>query len=456
MKISINTLLSAVREEMDYLVDFLNNHPLKPPGCKILANQECADIDVLYGPEGTPAASDFTIPAQRLVFSDAKASHTDLIPNQYNFAGKPLYSLEKRPVPPQPFLKQKRFQFDLLETIFYHISRLEEHQVRPQSRNASGWLTEERHFLVRHGLEKVPVVDHLVAAFYAAVTGRQSEPKRTTYTLTHDLDIIYRFTPSYKFFRSVAANLYYQRGLTQLRKDLRHFHQMIFQGAKDPYDCFDWLFSSSGSWNKKVLYIMTGGNSKQDNKYRWNSNALTKVIGAAREKGYDIGLHPSFNAGMEEEMFCNEKKRLQLISPDFSGLSRQHWLRFDWETTPDILEKNQVLEDSSLGFNHRLGFRCGTGFPYQPFDLSKKRPCKWTEVPLVLMESAAIHESRDTGANVTQLIKGFLEANAIGTHITINFHNSNFDPTLVIGRELASLYQNYVLKIAAAKDSTEE
>ena len=123
------------------------------------------------------------------------------------------------------------------------------------------------------------------------------------------------------------------------------------------------------------------------------------------------------------------------------------WLRFNWQITPKVLGKMGIAEEASIGYQHHLGFRCGTGFPYAMYDFRSEKAFNWLERPLILMESAAIHEAKKTGTPIDSLLQQFLDENLINTHISINFHNSNFDPELTSGRQLKLFYQNLILNL---------
>ena len=447
MRISIRTNCQAFEKELNYVVSFIDDHPLKPADLQFGLNLEATDLTLVYDHGEVAEEKKWIIPNQELLFSSRRLETDALVSNTYRcHNGQMLHSVEAGSSGTGVFFSNGIFGFDILETVFFHITRYEENFSARELNDYTNWLREDRHFLVKHRLEKEPVVDQLLTALYETLSGLVIRVP-TTYSLTHDLDIIYRFRPFHKFIRSIAANLYYRRGWQQLSQEARYYCQMLLRNKPDPYDCFSWMLSSEGGWQQKTMYIMTGGNTPADNKYNWKSKALAKILKEALDKGYAIGLHPSYNAGVTIGMYALERQRLQELASDYDGLSRQHWLRFDWTTTPEILERNDVKEDASLGYNRHLGFRGGTGFPYRLFDFGNRRAFPWMERPLALMESAAIHESRNTGRPIDRVITDFLATNRYNTAISLNFHNSNFDPTLESGRLLKDLYLQHILSL---------
>ncbi len=438
------------QKRLEYVLSFIQHHPLNPrPDMPWRLNENYApgDLVIGYGDALPEASFAYCIPMQKVFFEkEAFLEHHYIItPNSYFTSdNQRIYSVETQLKQEQPLLKDRTFQFDLFETIFFHLSRYEEVTAFEADHNECGWLAEEKQLLVRNHLEKRPVVDELIRSFFEILFNTKID-RPCTYDLSHDIDVIYRFRPFYKFLRSIAATLYYRRGTDQLKKSFSHYLKMKSGAAADPYDSFDWLFRPEKDFAPRRLYLMSGGNTRYDNYYQVDSFQVTVIIQKARAKGYQVGLHPSFNAGLFAGMFAEEKRKLESVLKETVKYSRQHWLRFNWAVTPAIITQNQLLEDASIGFNDRLGFRCGTGFPYHLYDFGEEAPYPWRERPFALMESSAIHESRHTGKTVTEVLTQLLATNQRNTHLSLNFHNSNFDPTLETGRELEAFYRGFII-----------
>jgi hypothetical protein len=290
------------------------------------------------------------------------------------------------------------------------------------------------------------VVDQLVASLLHLLLGKAVRFD-TTYELTHDIDFLYRYPHFGAVLRALGGSLFRREGLSAMGHHWKRYRQIKSGAARDPYDTFDWLLSPAPNWQKKVLYLMAGGETAHDNHYRPDDPKVREVIELARSRGYLIGLHPSYNAGFKPELFQREKQKLEHICGQTIVHSRQHWLRWKWPHTPYLLEQAQIREDASFGYRRHLGFRAGTGFPYRPYNFHSEKAFRWTERPLALMESAALHEARHSGKDVIRLLDDFLALNRRNTRVGINFHNSNFDPTQPGGLALAAFYRNKVLQL---------
>ncbi len=453
LSISISHDNLVFEKRIQFVFQFLEHHPLVKGKWAFFFNKNPNyNIHIHYGTTHSelsqlhPDKEVFYIPAQKQLFVTTKSNTPELYSNNYKQEDEVLYSVENHNQPDVPFIIDRNFQFDILETIFFHISRFEEVFSAKKDLNQAGWLDEKKHFLVRNGLQEIPVVDHLVAAFFEVISGVKIH-QRTTFDISHDVDILYRLTPFSKFLRSVVANLIYKRGFKDLQNTFQYWLKMQTKGLKDPYDNFEQLLRKENSWKSKQLFLMVGGNTKFDNKYSINHPYVDNIIQMAFERGYEIGLHPSYNAGFEPKRYAEELQRLADKLKRPVQLNRQHWLRFNWEITPYLWEENGIEVDCSMGYNQHLGFRCGTGFAYQMFDFKSNKAFSWKEQPLVFMESAAIHYARENNLDLSKVMVDFLISNINNTHININFHNSNFDSLLETGQTIANFYYTELIKL---------
>lgn len=432
-------------QRLDYVLDFLNNHPLNPALQFCRSDNHNEGLKLIYG-EGE---ENLCIPAQRLFFQEDDVILDQLKANKYSWEGRAVYSVETGQKEKQKFYHSGRIRFDIFETIFFHISRYEEVFCTKSDNGQAGWLKEALHFFIKNELETIPVVDHLVVALFEFL-GKGTMELSSSYDISHDIDILTRFTPISKFIKSLGATVVYGRGLHQFFGSIRHYMNMLQGSAKDPYDSYDQLFRKESFWKNKSLYLMSGGNTKYDNKYKLSDKKLDEIIDLALSRGYSVGIHPSFNAGFQKAMFEEELAMLSKKLGQEVVLNRQHWLRFDWEITPYIYNDIEIQQDASMGYNSYLGFRCGTGFAYHLYDFKKEKAFTWLEQPFAFMESSAIHQANRTGVELSELMGSVLLKNKFNTHISFNFHNSNFDPLLDTGRILTDFYTNELLTLIEA------
>ncbi len=431
-----------------YVFRFIEEHVTAASKVKFVFDGEAADQKLNYG---TTPGDGLFIPAQGLIFNEALPDPACLTANKYLYRNMTLYSVSDRMAPVQKFFAEGRlFAFDLIETIFYHISRYEEYLLPEEMGHSWALADPAKRFLPRLGLLKIPVVDHLIFAFLHAI-GAQPERGVTRFRLTHDIDIPYKLPNLFKVMKSAGRELLIERrGLKAVTGLLGTYRQMRRGLAKDPYDTFDWLFRSESL--DKSAYFMAGGITAQDNYYRIEDAA--HLIRMAKDRGYAIGLHPSYEAYRDGRLFEREKARLERVAGQPVKRSRQHYLRFQFPVTPQIIEAQGIKEDSSLGYRDRIGFRCGTGFGYRLYDFDREGAFDFVEVPLILMDISLVREAGRDKEAMREVLFDFLDRNRYLTQVTVLFHNSIFDMEYQTGDELRALYFELVKRMGEGNDES--
>lgn len=435
----------AFENRIRYVFDFIAQHPLAggKPSFFVGQNPGGEDIGIiryLSSRAFLPGKTDFYLPARRLFFSEKGSADfmnkAGFCANSYLFEGFRLFSVEREKTPPRPFFQENEFAFDLVETLFFYISRIEEHFCSEQQKDEHGRMKPEEQFLVQQSLEKSPVADHLVYCFLLAL-GLEPLYLPGAHRLTYDLDIMQRF-----------------RGLPPFRSTLKYalsrpsslflvWQKYVLTKAglcQDPYQNFDQLWKPLPGV-RQLVYFLTGGPTKYDKPFPRLNAAFARVVLLAKERGLDIGIHPSYATWDSLETMRQEKSRLEEIAGCEIGLSRQHYLHFSMEKTPPVLEALGIQEDSSLGFPDRIGFRCGTGFPYRLYSFAEERPWQFLEAPLAAMDLALVREAQQTGFPIRQLWDDFMKTNENLSHVVFNFHNSRFFDATLDGIDLWILFE---------------
>jgi len=447
MRINIQTSIEYQQNpRLKYVIQFIQLHPLCPNGVLLSLNNPTTDsISINYG-NIQANSQNYIIKAQNAFFNKNRIFNiNEYFLNTYYYGQQQLYGIEIIEKSGD-LIHNNTFQFDVFESIFFLITRYEEFYASEDNFNKVGWLDEKYHLLIKHRLNEIPIVDQLVKKFFEIILNIEIK-NRTTYDITHDLDILFRFKNLSSIIKSFAANIYYRRGFWEFYQTFSYGIKSLIQKKKDPYDTFNILLSSENQLDRKRLFLMCGGNTKYDNLYDIRHPYIKKIIEIAQIRGYKIGIHPSYNAGFSEEMYKNEKEILDQITEHQIVDNRQHWLRFNWKTTPLIWKNNGIKYDFTIGYNQHIGFRCGTGFPFYMYDFENEKAFDWLEVPLALMDSSVKHFVRNNGGSIVSLVKGFLSKNKQNTHISMNFHNSNFDFLTKEGLEINELYQSVLKEI---------
>lgn len=426
---------------MAYTIAFINNHPnfegfclcLDSFGTSILTHYSCVP---------PKQSGQISIRRQNLLFDQRPCGEIIWQTNKY-FLGTEVYHSVESSLKAKQNISNKCVEFDLFEAIFFHISRYEEWIGSPKL-NSWGTMIEKNQFLVRNHLHHTPVVDNLVLLLRQLITGRPYS-KLTEIQITHDIDHHKKFTGYSSILNKTASHIYRLGGPTKYVKLLADYLGSMTGLTKDPFDNFDWLFVA-GPVNK-IVYLFVTGNHPLDPKTPHRSS-IKKVAKIAQERGYTIGIHPSFASAEDQTQLIREKKLCEDICGCTIVDSRQHYLRFSFPHTISCLLQSGIKIDSSLGFNRYIGFRCGTGFGYYLYDFDIEGTSQLIEQPLAFMDGSCQYEAEARNISYGDLFSQFFNKNQYNTKIVVNFHNSYFDQAFYRGIPLQELYKNLIKSCA--------
>ncbi len=432
-------------QRLRYTISFINNHPLKPQNVIFTLNDaKDADIVVYYGYKGD---NERFMPRQNLFFCREIAQNSKLEVNEYSYKGTSVFSVEENKFEKNAFFTNLEFGFDVFETIFFHISRYEEYHCCELDIDEHLRMKMESQLMYKNNLHQTPVVDNLLITFFKSL-GLNIADKKTTYAMTHDIDIIMKYGRIIRIIKSIGRGIIERYPISDMRSIFKTILRSISNKNEDPYNTFNWLFIDDDFFQNKTVFFVSGGKTRFDLHSPFYDKELPRVIEIAKKKSYKIGFHPSYNAYNNLEMYSQESNKLQRFVSDKIGAVRSHFLRLNLEDTFEIIEKLGFESDSSLGFANTVGFRCGTGFDYKPYNFKEERSWNFLERPLVFMDSGLFLQECKSDINCYK--KGlidFINSNMYNTHITFNFHNTTFDSSIASKRAFKDIYQKMVKQL---------
>ncbi|NND05624.1 MAG: hypothetical protein HKN87_04520 [Saprospiraceae bacterium] len=446
MRISIHADPNIHITRLEYIVLYLNHHPYAQNNVSFTINQQTADVHLHYGNPIVNAENPSlhaTIPTQNwlLAESDTNQSFWALYANQYDFEEMQVYSVETSKKRPQSIIENNKYGFDLFETLFFHLTRFEEAYAQKDQQDRHGYLLEDHHFLIRHGLHRSPVVDHLVETLLRSIGINIHHCGQRT--LSHDLDAIWKYPNLLKGIKAFLKTAAAPTRDPTVSKVLQQYLKVKNKTLPDPYDTFDWLLSTPNHFDK-YLFIMAGGQTKYEGHYNLTSNKLNEIVKTADGSGYTLGLHPSYAAYTDIEKLSTEKKELEKYLNAEIRDSRQHWLHFDVLETPLLLEHVGISFDHTIGYQNKVGFRSGTGFSYPWYNLKEERTLNLWEKPFALMDTALVSETKGHADRMHEIVREVIDTIGKKTDFTFNFHNSSFDPLRLGGPELLKIYEQFI------------
>jgi len=244
--------------------------------------------------------------------------------------------------------------------------------------------------------------------------------------LTHDVDTVKKYK-IYPPLRTIGSLMAKDKNLKKAFAVIIDYFKAKL--GKDPYDNFSYIMDLEDKYGfKSSFYFMSGGDTKYDGSYSINDSYVVSLIKILQEKGFEVGLHPSFNSYDNFQILNLEKEKLEKITKNAIFGGRQHYLRWKSPDTWRILEKVGLKYDTTLSFADHEGFRCGICFPYKPFDVVENRVLDIWELPLTVMDGSLFNYQNVTSEEGFQRIKGLIDAvkNYNGLFVLL-WHNSSLD-----------------------------
>jgi hypothetical protein len=205
---------------------------------------------------------------------------------------------------------------DIVASTFFLITRYEE-MVRRGTRDEHGRFPGKESLPFRAGFIQRPIVEEYGVYLrnklrQLGIRVPEEKHRIQRIYLTHDID-----QPYYcRTFRNLV------RELTQKQQLVRSLNYLFGELEKDPYYTFPWLFAENDRLRtalgkkrcKTICFFKAGGNSPKDKPvYKLTGRDTRSLLTLCDLFQVEVGLHSSYQAGMEPEQIVKEKKRLDLV-----------------------------------------------------------------------------------------------------------------------------------------------
>ena len=216
----------------------------------------------------------------------------------------------------------------------------------------------------------------------------------------------------------------------------------------DLHNTFDFLMDvSEAAGARSAFYFQAiGTDPAYDAYYDLSDPWLGALLRRIRDRGHEIGIHPTYSTYRAPERIREQLSRLRehcerlgIEQAEWGG--RQHFLRWENPTTWQAWDDAGLDYDSTLGFADRVGFRAGAAREYTVFNLRTRRRLALRERPLVVMESSLFDYERASRERARARISELREqCRAVSGDFTLLWHNSN-----LLSRRQRRLYEEVVL-----------
>lgn len=291
---------------------------------------------------------------------------------------------------------------DVFGFCFFMLSRYEE--VAAPVRDRHGRFPSTKTIARRQQFLLEPVVDHYVEVLFAAMQavwpGLERSKRHGTVVVSCDVDEPYeRWIRNRRWLTvGVAGALVARRSVTAARNRIVNYRKSIRGDyTKDKSWTFDWYFDTCEKAGRAVVFYFFGRvtGALIDAVYDLREPRISDLLKTIDRRGHRIGLHGSFSSYKSTEILTRERANLQAVCSELGitgdiDANRQHYLRFEVETTPQCLEAAGFATDSSGGYAEFAGFRFGTSRSFKMWSFAHGRPLKLRQLPLVVMDCAVV------------------------------------------------------------------
>ena len=289
---------------------------------------------------------------------------------------------------------------DVFAAIFHLIALEEEYTIAEHDEHDR--IDADRLTLVRSRAHEFPIVEHWALKLVddlRALFPSLPVPQRTyRHVLTVDMDNGLKY-----------AARSWQRAMGASAKDLatgrvtRFFERWNVRmgNTEDPYASFVGRLSEvRDKVDRMIAFVLTRGEGRFDHAARIDHPVFLDLLKRLARTA-EMGLHPSYGSSRDERLIARERALLHKATGRPVVLSRQHFLRWRLPDTFRALLANGIIEDHSIGFSDRAGFRAGTCTPFPWYDLEREEETTLMLHPFAVMDSALANR---TGEGLRQAI----------------------------------------------------
>lgn len=320
---------------------------------------------------------------------------------------------------------------DIIASTYFLITRYEE-IIRRNVRDEHGRFPGKESLPCKAGFIDRPVVDEYrlllrrwLRQTHLNVPDIKKEIRRVW--LTHDVDAPFL----YRFWRGVFRSLRDGRGIKQ------SFAGKFGTFLKDPYYTFPWIFEQDsrliqalGKKRCQDVYFFRGGGKTQKDKPHYNLQCveLQHLLSELELRQAAIGLHASYEAGINPVLLLNERKTLRKATRKKIRYNRHHFLACREPEDMLHLEAAGITHDFTMGYADMAGFRLGTAWPVQWINPTNKRLSPILLHPLHIMDGT-LDDARYMGLSFTEAQEYCLRLieriKKTGGELSLLWHNSS-------------------------------
>ncbi|MCK6485329.1 MAG: hypothetical protein HUU22_01460 [Phycisphaerae bacterium] len=260
----------------------------------------------------------------------------------------------------------------------------------------------------------------LIEAAGARVRPRPVWPagKRFAVALTHDVDQPERPLRLAAALRSLkrtaghaAKAIGHDRGPSRL--PTRFWSRLMLPPtARSDWDFDTWLDVEAACGLRSAFYFAATTRRNRhglDPDYEISRRRYRALFSKLESQGWEVGLHAAYDSINGRPPVALQCARWSQSAGRPATGVRHHFLNVRHDDPIDTLRTHAdagLSYDSSLGFNDAPGFRCGTAWPFRPFEAPGRHPRRFVELPLTL---ADMHLPADDVCTAVRIVMDHLQ-----------------------------------------------
>ncbi len=318
--------------------------------------------------------------------------------------------------------KESTLPFDPFASSFYLISRYEEYLPHIKDNHERFLSTESLAF--QHQFLESPLVNIWANTISKIISKSYSDfdipVRKFNFLSTIDIDNAYAF--KHKGFLRIVGGLL--KALT--KGNLNERIKVLTGKLPDPYDTFDYQFKIHKQFNISPIYFFLLGDYGLNDKNIPVKNKKFQSLIKSLADYFEVGIHPSYASNSDEKILSKEIKRLQNITHKNVLKSRQHFLKLNLPKTYRNLIDNDILEDFTMGYAEKNGFRASICSPFYFYDLDIEMTTKLKIHPFTVMEATYQYYEKVSPEIAIEKIKTLMQkVKAVnGTFVSV-WHNES-------------------------------
>jgi hypothetical protein len=281
--------------------------------------------------------------------------------------------------------------FDLFSSIFYFLTRYEEHLSFRKDRH--GRFEANQSYAYKHGFLEKPLVDIYIKFFREKFQSKfpSLNFKSSNFKVIPTIDIDQVFAIKEKsIFRWMLACL---KAFASLKFNyLSKLITIKLGNKKDPFDVYDEFEKLHSKYNLTAIYffLFSKNRTKYDINLPRNNKAFRNLIQKLAVRS-TIGIHPSYHSRSNMRVIEEELNALSAVSFQLVDSSRQHFLKMRIPNSYKYLGSIGILNEYTMGYASSPGFRASTTLSFKFYDIEQEQISFLTIHPFSVMDSTFKH-----------------------------------------------------------------